>query len=228
MHHWLSVLLQFQMIFWKCVYISSVFGLEWLTVVLHDIKPSELCHHTSVMWKKLVKSIPTCHGHYTSPISNFTTQLPVSFVEEENERTVPRLSRRNSGVLPLEVARGKICSQNISHEFLQITFQQQLWNPEDDCGVNILMATQDNCQCKILNSVEVCSQKLWWNEFNHRKFKKKISNKTDLLPKNIFQKEGIDTRGKSERTKRIVSKENDMYVGRFRSISLWKNKHNNV
>lgn len=83
------------------------------------------------------------------------------FVEEENERTVPRLSRRNSGVLPLEVARGKICSQNISHEFLQITFQQQLWNPEDDCGVNILMATQDNCQCKILNSVEVCSQKLW-------------------------------------------------------------------
>lgn len=90
------------------------------------------------------------------------------------------------------------------------------------------MATQDNCQCKILNSVEVCSQKLWWNEFNHRKFKKKISNKTDLLPKSIFQKEGIDIRGKSERTKRIVSKENDMYVGRFRSISLWKNKHNNV
>lgn len=48
--------------------------------------------------------------------------------------------------------------QRISNEFLQVTFQQQLWNPEDNCGMNLECATKDSCQSKILNPKECCFQ----------------------------------------------------------------------
>ena len=40
---------------------------------------------------------------------------------------------------PQKQPEGKDGSQSISNKFLQVTFQQQLWNPEDDCRMNFFL-----------------------------------------------------------------------------------------
>lgn len=48
--------------------------------------------------------------------------------------------------------------QRISNEFLQVTFQKQLWNPEDNGGIDLKGATKNSCRSKILNLIELCFQ----------------------------------------------------------------------